>query len=217
MFDQYLGDSQWTYSGFDTHGLVFNDYRLRGPLFSGLAGYARHAMTDGGVTPLAVPGDAGHVVVTDSDEHDEEGHITEDADVRTGMTNKRLFRKMPRLKKEIAPPMFYGSEDPKFVITGWGSSYGLMKEAVDILSSRLDIAMLHFSEIYPLPSTEGLDYMRILRNASRAVCFEQNATGQFARLFRSETGFAFKDILHRFDGRPYMIEEFTGAIDVLLG
>jgi len=58
-----------------------------------LSAYKRHAFTDNGVSPLAVPGDALHVVVTDSDEHDEEGHLIEDAATRTTMTEKRVFRK----------------------------------------------------------------------------------------------------------------------------
>jgi 2-oxoglutarate/2-oxoacid ferredoxin oxidoreductase subunit alpha len=217
MFDQYLGDSQWTYSGFDTGKLAYNDYRLRGSDFADLKDYKRHTFTNSGVYPLAVPGDSWHVVVTDSDEHGEEGHIVEDAETRLAMINKRLFRKLPLLRQEISPPLYYGHENPKIVIAGWGSSFGLMKEAVDILSAKHDIAMLHFSEIYPLPLTIQFDYMKILKNASRTICFEQNATGQFAHLLKSETGFAFNDILHRFDGRPYLTDDFTGALNVLIG
>ena len=39
----------------------------------------------------------------DSDEHDEEGHITEDLDLRTKMVNKRL-KKLDLIEKEIIPP-----------------------------------------------------------------------------------------------------------------
>jgi 2-oxoglutarate/2-oxoacid ferredoxin oxidoreductase subunit alpha len=217
MFDQYLGDSQWTYPGFDTGKLVFNDYRLRGSDFADVKEYKRHAYTNSGIYPLAVPGDSWHVVVTDSDEHNEEGHLIEDAETRVCMTNKRLYKKKSALRSDISPPLFYGSDNPKYIITGWGSSYGLMKEAVDVLSSKRDIAMLHFSEIWPLPGTADFDYLAVLKNAALSICFEQNATGQFARLLKSETGYAFKEILHRFDGRPYLLEEFTGAIDALIG
>ncbi len=217
MFDQYLGDTQWTYTGFDTGKLVFTDYRLRGESFASLNEYKRHAYTENGVTPFGVPGDAKHVVVTDSDEHSEEGHIIEDAETRIRMTNKRLFKKMPLITNEIAPPLFYGNKEPKVIITGWGSSYGLMKEAVDALSGKHDIAMLHFSEIYPLPATDKFDYLGLLSQASLSICFEQNATGQFARLLKAETGYSFDKLLNRFDGRPYLLEELTGEIDALIG
>jgi 2-oxoglutarate ferredoxin oxidoreductase subunit alpha len=157
------------------------------------------------------------VVVTDSDEHNEEGHLIEDAETRVKMTNKRLFKKMPLITNEIAPPLLYGSEKPKIAITGWGSSYGLMKEAVDALSGKHDIAMLHFSEIYPLPLTTKFDYLRILKEASLSICFEQNATGQFARLIKAETSYSFNKLLNRFDGRPYLLEELTGEINALIG
>lgn len=217
MFDQYLGDSNWTYRKFDTGRLVFTDYRLRGDRFASLTDYKRHAYTASGVSPLAVPGDAGHVVVTDSDEHDEAGHLVEDAETRVAMINKRLFKKQPLIRSEMAPPLLYGNENPKIVITGWGSSYGLMKEAVDVLSVKYDIAMLHFSEICPLPLTDKFDYVKTLKDSSLSICFEQNAGGQFARLIRAETGYAFNKTLHRFDGRPYLLEEFTGDIDALIG
>ncbi|RMG71761.1 MAG: 2-oxoacid:acceptor oxidoreductase subunit alpha, partial [Nitrospirae bacterium] len=78
LSDQYLADSQWSYESLDLDRLVFNDYRVRKENFRILKEYKRHAITESGVSPLAVPSEAEHVVVTDSDEHDEEGHIIED-------------------------------------------------------------------------------------------------------------------------------------------
>jgi 2-oxoglutarate ferredoxin oxidoreductase subunit alpha len=217
LFDQYLSDSQWTFDGFDLNRVVCKDYRLRGQAFADMPEYRRHAFTETGVSPLGVPGDSRHVVVTDSDEHDEEGHLVEDAENRNKMLDKRLFKKLPLIKSEIASPILYGSEKPEIVLAGWGSTYGLMKEAVDSLSHDRNIAMLHFSEIFPLPSTTSLDYLDILRNASLSICLENNATGQFARLLKSETGYTFNRMLNRFDGRPYMLEELIGEINGLFG
>lgn len=134
LTDQYLADSQWTFEGFDIKKLKYTDYRLRGDSFKKLASYKRHALTDTAVSPLAVPGDAKHVVVTDSDEHGEEGHIVEDAETRIKMVQKRLFKKLPLIRQEIEPPFLYGDAKPEIVIAGWGSTYGVMKEAVDALS-----------------------------------------------------------------------------------
>ena len=191
LTDQYLADSQWTFDGFDTGRLINTDYRLRGEAFKNLSDYKRHAFTENGVSPLAIPGDAKHVVVTDSDEHDEEGHITEDAQTRTRMVEKRVLKKMPHIMKEIAPPLLYGNPDPEVVLVGWGSTYGVMKEASDLLTAEQKIAVLHFSEICPFPSTETFDYLKILKNAKLGICIENNATGQFARLMRTETGYEF--------------------------
>ncbi|MDA8214316.1 MAG: 2-oxoacid:acceptor oxidoreductase subunit alpha, partial [Nitrospiraceae bacterium] len=216
LTDQYLADSQWTFDGFDLSRIKYTDYRLKGDSFKNLAEYKRHSFTDNGVSPLGVPGDAKHLVVTDSDEHDEEGHIVEDAETRIKMVNKRLFKKLPLIRKEIEPPSIYGHSNPEIVIVGWGSTYGVMKEAVDELSANWDIAMLHFSEIYPFPPTNKFNYLNVLKSAKMTICAENNATGQFARLMRAETGYTFNRLINRFDGRPFTLESLIGEIDALI-
>ena len=217
LTDQYLADSQWTFDGFDIGRLKYTDYRLRGDAFNNLSEYKRHAFTDNGVSPLAVPGDARHVVVTDSDEHDEEGHLIEDAVTRVAMTEKRIFKKLPNIIKEIAPPLIYGNSDPEIVLVGWGSTFGVMKEAADLLSKEQKIAVLHFSELCPFPSTDPFDYLKVLKNAKLSICIENNATGQFARFMRAETGYEFLARINRYDGRPFTLESLTGEIHVHLG
>ena len=212
IFDQYLADIEWTYEGFDIERLHCNDYRIRGDALNGLLEYKRHAYTETGVSPLGVPGESKHLIVTDSDEHNEEGHIIEDAETRIKMVQKRLFKKLPLIKLEIDPPVLHGNPDPEIVITGWGSAYGVMKEAVDLLSKEMKIAMLHFSEIYPFPGTEKLDYLSVLRNARMTVCIENNAGGQFAKLMRAETGYEFKARINKYDGRPFTVDLLTKHI-----
>lgn len=212
IFDQYLGDTQWTHAGFDLNKLVYTDYRLRADDLAGLSEYKRHAFTETGVSPMAVPGESRHVVVTDSDEHNEDGHLVEDAETRVKMTDKRLFKKIPLIRKEIAPPFLYGDADPEIVLVGWGSTYGVIKEAVQELSGKQKIAMLHFSEIFPFPGTDAFDYLTLLRSASRTICIEQNATSQFARLMRAETGYEFASTINRYDGRPFTTDDLMREI-----
>ncbi|MDR9500913.1 MAG: 2-oxoacid:acceptor oxidoreductase subunit alpha [Desulfurivibrionaceae bacterium] len=212
LFDTYLGDSQWTYDDFDLSQVSYHDYRLRGEAFGEQQDYKRYAHTDSGVSPLGVPGDAAHLVVVDSDEHDEDGHIIEDKATRNQMVEKRLFRKLPLIKGEIAPPELYGEQEPRVVLVGWGSTYGVMKEAVDALAESEKIAMLHFSEIFPLPDMASFDYRAFLDQAQLTLCIELNATGQFSRLLRAETGFEFKAAIHKYDGRPFTVEELIGEI-----
>ena len=136
LFDQYFADSQWTFEGFDLSRIKYVDYRLRGDAFKNLSEYKRHAFTETGVSPLGIPGDSKHLVVTDSDEHDEEGHIVEDSETRIKMVQKRLFKKLSLIQREMEPPTFYGDSSPEIVIVGWGSTYGVLKEVVDALSKN---------------------------------------------------------------------------------
>lgn len=216
LFDQYLADSEWTYDFIDTERLKYNDYRLRSDRLKELEEYRRHALTETGVSPLAVPGESRHLVVTDSDEHDEEGHIIEDAVMRNKMVGKRLFKKFSLLQKEIEPPTFYGDRDAEVVIVCWGSNFGVVQECIDLLSSRYRIAMLHFSEIWPFPMTDRFDYMKALSNSRVSVCVENNATSQFARLMRTETGYIFDRNINRYDGRPFTVDVLVMKLQEIL-
>lgn len=214
LSDQYLNDSEWTLAGLDPGRLATGNYRLDAADLASLAGYQRHAYTDTGVSPMAAPGLSTHLVVTDSDEHDEAGHLIEDAGTRNLMVEKRLLKKMPLLRAEIEPPLLFGAEQPEVVIAGWGSTYGIMKDAVRTLGEKLSIAMLHWSQLYPFPARDGFDYVGLLESAERTICIENNATAQFAHLMRAETGYQFDEHLNRYDGRPFLLDELVEAIDV---
>lgn len=211
--DQYLADSQWTFEGLDTDRLIYHDYRLRADVLKDIPEYKRYAYTETGITPLAVPGESGHLIVADSDEHDEKGHIVEDAETRIKMTDKRLFKKMEALRKEIEPPLFYGKKDPDIVLIGYGSTYGVLKEVVDLLLPCHAIAMLHFSEVYPFPLTDRFDYLSVVNQALETICIENNATGQFASLMGMETGYKCTGRINKYDGRPFTIDGLLGELN----
>ena len=213
LSDQYLADSQWTYSSLDLDRITYQDWRLRDGLRDGAGQYKRYALTQSGVSPLAVPGRSLRLVVDDSDEHDEEGHLIEDSLTRTRMVDKRLLRKLPLIRAEIEPPLLYGDRKAETIVVGWGSTYGVLREAVDALSGRRSIALLHFSEIYPFPGRGTFDYLEVLTQAKRTVCVENNATSQFARLMRAETGHTFTSTITKYDGRPYLLETMVGELD----
>jgi 2-oxoglutarate ferredoxin oxidoreductase subunit alpha len=211
--DQYLADSEWTFDRFDLNKVSYSDQRLRGNVLQDSKEYNRHTFTESGVSAMGVPGDSTHLVVTDSDEHDESGHMVEDAGTRDKMVDKRLFKKLPGIREEISPPVIYGDEKPDIVFVCWGSNYGILKEVVNLLSGDNKIAMMHFSEIYPLPDTAKINYLEILRNASLTFCIENNATGQFARLIRAETGFEFKVKINQYDGRPFKVNSLLEELN----
>ncbi len=213
LTDQYLADSEWTYDSFDLNKIKYTDYRLRGDALRNTAGYRRHEYTETGVSPLAIPGETTHLVVTDSDEHDQEGHLVEDALTRTRMVEKRLLKKLPLIRQEMEPPILYGHEEPEIVLVGWGSTYGPMREAVDVLGRTAKIAMLHFSEIFPFPLRDKFDYLTFLSKTNMTICIENNATGQFASLMKTETGYEFHERINRFDGRPFMVDSLVNEIN----
>jgi 2-oxoglutarate ferredoxin oxidoreductase subunit alpha len=79
---------------------------------------------------------------------------------------------------------------------GWGSSRPALMEALEGLQKNgTRTGLIHFTEMWPLPAyrfPEGKAYWSV----------ENNATGQLARLLRSEYGITFTGVVHRYDGLP---------------
>lgn len=171
------------------------------------AAYRRYALTDDGVSPRGIPGYGAGIVCADSDEHDEGGYITEDMDVRRAMVEKRL-RKLRGLEGAAISPTCVGTLPCAYLVVGWGSTYHVVKEALEVLGNP-DIAFLHFSQVYPLPEqTAGL-----LLQARRRIIIEGNATGQFGRLIKTHTGIDFDARFLKFDGMPFMLEEVIARVE----
>ena len=109
LTDQHLASSYFVTEPFDISKVIVD----RGILFSGQepgkeSNYKRHKITESGISPRAFPlQQEGILVVTDSDEHNEEGHLIENAETRSQMVQKRMS-KMIGLRKEIASPRLYG-------------------------------------------------------------------------------------------------------------
>jgi len=215
--DQHLNDSSWTEEAFDLtktrrerQGLVSEkDLQALSPYT-----YKRYALTESGVSPRILPGTPGQVLYADSDEHTEEGHITESAEVRRGMVDKRL-KKIPGLLKEIAPPRIYPDAAAAWYTVSWGSSFGAVEEAVRLLREKgMNLGYIHFSEVYPL-GPEAIP--RKISEKADLIAVENNATGQFARLLRMETGLWIDRKVLKFDGRPFSAQELVSQIKKQIG
>ena len=63
----------------------------------------------------------------------------------------------------------------------------------------IQLNMVHFSELWPFPAEAAA---KAVDRARRIVAVENNATGQFARLLKTETGRLVDDQVLKFDGRP---------------
>lgn len=213
MTDQYLNDSYVDCGLFDLSRVKIERYLISDDELKSQSEYLRYRITESGVSPRAFPSQAGKAVVADSDEHTEDGHLTEDLDVRIKMHDKR-FRKMKLLSQEISPPKIYGPADAKVMFIGWGSTLGPIKEAVEILNSEgLGANLMHISEVWPLAKDTIINTMS---KASVTVDVENNATGQLAHIIKAETGKSVDFKILKYDGRPFtpehIIREFKKNI-----
>jgi 2-oxoglutarate ferredoxin oxidoreductase subunit alpha len=205
MTDQYLIDSYYNIGGFDLSGVKCEKY-----ITETAADYKRYELTENGISPRGVPGFGRGLVCVDSDEHDAEGHITEDLQLRTKMVDKRL-RKLESAKAEIVEPELYPNCKYDDLVVCWGSTYHIVKEAIAVLD-RKDTSLLHYSQVYPLhPQTA--DY---LSKAKRVVVVEGNATGQFAKLIKLHTGIDVKDRILKYNGLAFASDELAQKLDSVL-
>ncbi|WP_026882059.1 2-oxoacid:acceptor oxidoreductase subunit alpha [Clostridium akagii] len=212
--DQFLADSIRTVKPFDFTKVKIERH-LSDEKIAKETEYKRYLLTKTGVSPRIIPGRTpGKTVLVDSDEHDEWGHITEAADVRIAMNDKRL-RKMNYLKEEILEPEYLGEEKIDTLLVGWGSLYSPIKEAVKLLnaSGKTKYGALVFGDIWPLPTKLLIDKAS---KAKKLINIEQNATGQLAQLIRENTGIEIKNNILRYDGRPLSAEDIINKLKEVL-
>ncbi len=206
LTDQYLIDSDHNVPPFD-----LSKVKVEKQIVQTDSGYKRYSLSDNGVSPRGVPGFGSGLVAVDSDEHDEEGHITEDLLLRHKMVDKRL-KKLELIQNDALEPTLIGSENYKILLVGWGSTREIIKEALAQMD-RKDISFLHFSQVYPLHSKT----LNNLKKAVKVIAIENNATTQFADLIDLLTGFQIKDRIHEFNGLPFSVEDIVNSVGEVLG
>ncbi|MEI7708306.1 MAG: 2-oxoacid:acceptor oxidoreductase subunit alpha [Chlorobium sp.] len=168
--------------------------------------YQRYAFTDDGLSPRGVPGYGDGLVRVDSDEHDENGLITESFDIRRRMVEKRLNR-IRSLMETACMPTFIGSVDQaETLVISWGSNRWVLEEALDVLGNRA-FGGIHFSQVFPLNPV-----INSLFENKRLFVMENNATGQFADLLSFETGRRISRKILKATGEPFTVEEVVDAL-----
>ncbi|MFQ5798775.1 MAG: transketolase C-terminal domain-containing protein, partial [Bacteroidota bacterium] len=182
--------------------------------------YLRYRNTESGVSPRAVPGVPAHIHVAATDEHDEDGTLISDEFTnphkRRMMVEKRA-RKMQTVLSQIAPPKLVGPENAAVTLVGWGSTEGVIREAVEKLAGEEGIVAdsLQIKWIVPFHTKEVTG---ILSKSSRVIIVENNYSGQFARYLRSETGIEADGFIRKYDGEPFMPHHIVNAVkDQLAG
>ena len=205
LTDQYFIDTYY-----NTVPPDLSDINIEKHITKTDADYKRYELIENGISPRGIPGHGKGLVAVDSDEHDEAGHITEDLDLRIRMVNKRL-KKFELLQNDSISPELSGPEDYKNLIVCWGSTYNVVKEALKNLG-RDDTAFLHFKQVYPLPGQTS-DY---LQKAQRIIIVENNATSQFSKLIKLQTGIEINDKILKYNGLSFYVEELVEKLNHLL-
>ncbi len=211
LTDQFLVDSYVVVPRIVPERLQIENHTLSSEELVKLEGYERFALTESGVSPRALPGLSPHLVLVDSDEHDPYGRITEDLAIRKAMVEKRL-RKEEGLRQETEGPSIFPEDvGGRVVLVGWGSTFGAIREAVEMLNAQEDrFAHVHFQDLWPLRWAEIAE---TLGTAKKVITVEGNAWGQLGKLLRQEAGIRPVRPIGRYDGRPFTPEDIVEAVD----
>ncbi len=209
MSDLYLSEHYETVNDFNFDFKIDHGARAKDndPEFK------RYRNTDSGISPRGIPGQPGLTHNEDSDEHWETGEVVSDAEtdpkLRVLIMEKRM-RKLDTYIKEMPPTDTYKMDDAEFALVQWGSTAGVVEEAVDILRSKgIKVGVVEISRVFPL----NPDIAKILNGRKKVIVVENNYTGQFERLLRSDflidTGH-----VRKFDGECFFPEALAKEIEM---
>lgn len=163
--------------------------------------------------PWAIPGTPGLTHrIGGLEKEDILGTVSHDPLNHEKMVRLRA-EKVARVAKEIPPTKIIGDPNGKLLLIGWGSTYGVIRQAVRKLheKERLPVACVHLRYINPLPP----DLEGILKKFPK-VLFPENNLGQLSRRLRAEYLINVEQ-LNKIQGVPFTVEEIASKARSLLG
>lgn len=205
LSDQYLLDSNYQMAPFKLEAKYLESFVVPSD-----SDYKRYKLTENGISPRAIPNNGVGLVKVDSDEHTEEGKITEDFEVRVQQNDKRLARRDLLLNDYEAAELI-GPKDYDVLIVGWGSTYGVLKEYIDHYNNG-KVAYLYVKQPFPLHAS----LKSYFDQATTIIDVENNATAQFASILKLELDVSVTHKLLKYNGVPFSIEDVVSYMKEVL-
>ena len=178
--------------------------------------YRRFKFTETGVSPRVPLGTKNGVHWHTGDEHNEEGHISEEPLNRRLMVEKRM-KKLELVEREVPIEdklAFFGDQESDNFILSWGSPKGAIIEALKALKEEdLRMGFIQVRMITPLPTNE---IRKMLEGKIRIIDIEDNYGGQLGQVIKEKTGIAPNFHILKYTGRPMTTTEVYDALKLIL-
>jgi 2-oxoglutarate ferredoxin oxidoreductase subunit alpha len=175
--------------------------------------YTRYQFTEDGVSPRAAPGIKNALVLASSNEHIERGYTTSNSQLTMAMVDKR-FKKIPLIREAIAkldPIKMFGSDNPDVTLVGWGSTKGPLMEAIGMLEAEdISVRLIQVRVVEPFPENLG-EYLKGV-----TILFENNRSAELGTLIKLNTGYVFKNVSLRYDGRSFEPNDIVAKVKEVL-
>ena len=182
----------------------------------GVAGnYLRFKLSDDPISPRVVLGTKDAIFWNTGDEHTEEGHISEDPELRVQMMDKRMNKLQVALKEipDEDKAVAYGGGD--IAIISWGSTKGAILDMMEKLAAEgTKIKFIQVRLMNPFPS-ELVNSM--LKGVKTVIDIEMNYTGQLGSLVRQHIGREVDFKIVKYNGRPISLDEVYNAVKRIMG
>jgi 2-oxoglutarate ferredoxin oxidoreductase subunit alpha len=132
------------------------------------------------------------------------------------MHEKRM-RKMEAILPLLEPPRLFGPDNAQVTLLGWGSTEGVIREAMQKLANEEGIAANNLQVKWMVPLHSEAITATVFK-CKKLIIVENNYSGQFARYLRSETSIVADGHIRKYDGEPFMPHHIVdGVIAILAG
>lgn len=204
LTDKHLATSYYWSDKFDTNGMVID----RGLMLKDdeiPQDFKRYQWTESGVSPRTIPGQAGGIFESNSDEHDETGYVSEQSEVVSTLVDKRC-RKYFAAANVIDGIKLYGNMHSPTVLIGWGSTKGAILDAMNMLKARdgIDVEFLQVLYMSPFPTQRVKES---LVNKEKIVLIENNYGAQLGSLLKEHVHLRPHHKILKYDGRTFNADE----------
>jgi 2-oxoglutarate/2-oxoacid ferredoxin oxidoreductase subunit alpha len=219
MLDKAIANSIMTCKMFDQYKVKIDRGQLLQDVAptteTGTAGhYLRFKLSEYPISPRISLGTENGIFWNTGDEHTEEGHITEDPEMRIKMMNKRMS-KLDVALNEIADEdkaVAYGEYDPVLGLTiiGWGSTKGAILDAMDRFKDEgKKIKFIQVRLLHPFPTAV---MEKMLHDTKVLVDIEMNYSSQLGALIKQNLKREINYSIVKYNGRPMSSSEVYNAI-----
>ncbi len=156
----------------------------RRKMWDGKGEYKRYQLTDDLISPMADPGTPGAMHMATGLEHKENGAPFWDPNNRAVQMDKR-FNKLKPVVDNYKPVEVDGDGDADLGIIAWGSTIGVVREAVERMRAEgVKVKGFYPKLMWPMPVDQ---YEAFGATCKKILVPEVNYQGQLAHFIRAET------------------------------
>ncbi|MGH9987492.1 MAG: transketolase C-terminal domain-containing protein, partial [Nitrososphaeraceae archaeon] len=171
------------------------------------------------ISPRVLLGTENGIFWNTGDEHSEEGHITEDPEIRRAMMDKRMDKLRIAIEEigDEDKATLYGIDEPdSLTLISWGSTKGAILDAMDRLKAegkKIRFVQLRLLNPFPIERVRTL-----IGDHKQLVDIEMNYSSQLGLLISESIGISMDHLIVKYNGRPISSSEvYNALVRIIMG